>query len=156
MVLYIYVKCISLFYYYLPLEKGVALNLNKFESPSPKEAICQIWLKFALWFWIWRFLNFTNIFFAISILSPFRELNGSFTTLLLSPIGKGWGPSFERTWIPFSQGCFVPSLVKIGPVFLEKKMKKWKVYDNNNDDNGPQTNCDRKSSLRLRWTKNVK
>ena len=31
--------------------------------------------------------------------------------------------------------CFVPSLVEIGPVVLEKKMKMWKVYDNNNDAN---------------------
>ena len=32
------------------------------------------------------------------------------------------GPSFEQTWIPFTQGCFVPSLVEIGPVILEKKI----------------------------------
>ena len=30
----------------------------------------------------------------------------------------------------------MPSLVEIGPVVLEKKMKMWKVYDNNDDDNG--------------------
>ena len=29
---------------------------------------------------------------------------------------------------PFTQECFVPSLVEIGPVVLEKKMKMWKVY----------------------------
>ena len=38
------------------------------------------------------------------------------------------GSSFEQTWIPFTQGCFVPSLVEIGPVVLKKKMKMWKVY----------------------------
>ena len=47
---------------------------------------------------------------------------------------RGRGPSFEQTWIPFTQGCFVPSLVVIGPVVLEKKMKMRKVYDH--DDNG--------------------
>ena len=26
--------------------------------------------------------------------------------LLLSPLGRGRGPSFEQTWIPFTQGCF--------------------------------------------------
>ena len=49
----------------------------------------------------------------------------------------------------------MPSLVEIGPVVLEKKMKMWKVYDNaNNDDNnenggnkGKRTNFDQKSSL---------
>ena len=51
-----------------------------------------------------------------------------FTILKLSRFGKGRGPSFEQTWIPFTQGCFVPRLVEIGPVVIEKKMKMWKVY----------------------------
>ena len=34
---------------------------------------------------------------------------------------------WEQTWIPFTQGYFVPSLVAFGPVALEK-MKMWKVY----------------------------
>ena len=41
---------------------------------------------------------------------------------LLFPLGKGWGPSFEQTWIHFIQECFVPSLVEIGIVVLEKKI----------------------------------
>ena len=32
------------------------------------------------------------------------------------------GFSFEQTWIPFTQGWFVPRLVEIGPVVLEKKI----------------------------------
>ena len=49
--------------------------------------------------------------------------------------------------------CFVPRWVEI---VLEKKMKMWKVYDNNNDangdnnddnDDGQRTNFDQKSSL---------
>ena len=40
----------------------------------------------------------------------------------ISPIGEGHGPSFEQTWIPFIQECFVPSLVEIGSVVLEKKI----------------------------------
>ena len=43
--------------YYLPLEKGVAFLLNKLESPPPKDALCQIWLKLAQCFWRRRFLN---------------------------------------------------------------------------------------------------
>ena len=70
-----------------------------------------VWSKLARWFWA-RFLNFINVF------SLF---------LLLSPLGKGWGPSFVQTWIPFTQGYFVPSLVEISPVVLEK-MKMWRVY----------------------------
>ena len=46
-----------------------------------------------------------------------------FAISLLSLLGKGRGPSFEQTLIPFTQGCFVLSLVEIGPLVLEKKMK---------------------------------
>ena len=49
----------------------------------------------------------------------------------------------------------MPSLVVIGTVVLEKKMKMGKVYDINNKDNDnndkddrQQTNCDQKSSLK--------
>ena len=31
----------------LPLEKSVALHLDKLESPLPKDALCQVWLKLA-------------------------------------------------------------------------------------------------------------
>ena len=34
-----------LFHYYLPSKKDVALHLNKLESPSPKDALCQVWYK---------------------------------------------------------------------------------------------------------------
>jgi hypothetical protein len=39
-----------LFCDYLPLEKGVPLHLKKLESPSPKDELCQVWLKLAQWF----------------------------------------------------------------------------------------------------------
>ena len=39
------------FGHYLPLEMGVALCLNKLEFLSPKDALCQVWLKLVLWFW---------------------------------------------------------------------------------------------------------
>ena len=39
----------------------------------------------------------------------------------LSPLGRGQGLSFEHNGIPFTQGCFVSSLVEIGRVVLEKK-----------------------------------
>jgi hypothetical protein len=40
-----------LFRYYLPLEKGYPLILNKLESPSPKDDLCQVWLKLVQRFW---------------------------------------------------------------------------------------------------------
>ena len=36
--------------------------MKKFESPSPKDASCQFWLKLAQWFWRRRFFNFANVF----------------------------------------------------------------------------------------------
>ena len=36
-----------LFRNYLPLEKELVLHLNKPESPSPKNALCLVWLKSA-------------------------------------------------------------------------------------------------------------
>jgi hypothetical protein len=40
-----------LFCYYLPFEMGNPLHLNKLESPSPRDDLCQVWLKLAQWFW---------------------------------------------------------------------------------------------------------
>jgi hypothetical protein len=40
-----------LFCYYLPLEEGYPLPLNKLESPSPNDDLCQVWLKLVQWFW---------------------------------------------------------------------------------------------------------
>ena len=57
----------------------------------------------------------------------FLILSMHFRYFVIISLGKRWGPSFEQTWIPFTQGCFVPSSVEIGSVVLEKKMKMWKV-----------------------------
>ena len=56
------VNVFLLFLYYLPLEKDVVLHFNKLESPSPKDALCQIWLKLALWFLSrrWKYEKFTD------------------------------------------------------------------------------------------------
>ena len=63
---------------------------------------------------------------------------------------SGRGPSFDQTWIPFTQGCFVPTLVEISPVVLEEKIQMWNVYDNDDNDNDndrQRTNFDQKNSL---------
>ena len=52
-----FVNVFSLFRNYLPLEKGMALPLNKLESPSSKDALCQFG-----WFWRRGFFNFVNVF----------------------------------------------------------------------------------------------
>ena len=45
-----FVNAFSLFRNYLIFEKGVDLHLEIFESPLPKDALCQVWLKLARWF----------------------------------------------------------------------------------------------------------
>ena len=57
-----FINVFSLFRNYLPLEKGGTLHLNKLESPSPKDALCQVWLKLARWFWRrrWKCEKFTD------------------------------------------------------------------------------------------------
>ena len=56
-----------LFRYYLPLEKGGALHLNKLEPPSAKDALCQVRLKLVQWF-LRRiiFLKFRQCIFGIA------------------------------------------------------------------------------------------
>ena len=44
-----------------------------------------------------------------------------FRFFFLFPLEIGRGPSFEKTSIPFTQGCFALRFVEIGPVVLEKK-----------------------------------
>ena len=57
-----FINVFSLFRNYLPLKKGMALHLNKLESTSPKDTLCQVWLKLALWFWRkrWKCEKFTD------------------------------------------------------------------------------------------------
>ena len=79
-----------------------------------------------------------------------------FHYFVIISLWKRAGPPFEQTWIPFIQGCFVPSLVEIGKVMLEMKMKMWKFTDGRTDRR--RTTGDQKISLelQLRWAKNRK
>ena len=58
-----FVNLFSPFHDYLHLENGVALHFKKnFKSYSPKDALCQVWLKLAQWFWRRSFsFNFVNV-----------------------------------------------------------------------------------------------
>ena len=89
------------------------------------------------------FLNFVNVFSQFSFLSP---------------LGKEQGPSFEENWIPYTQGCFVPSLVENGQVVLEKKSKLGKVYwrtdRQTQTDDGWQVIRYAHLSFQVKWAKN--
>ena len=51
---------------------SVAIHLSKIKSLSPKDALCQVQLKLAKWFWGRRF-KFRWCIFAISKISPLRK-----------------------------------------------------------------------------------
>ena len=45
-----FVNIFSLYCNNIPLEKGMVQYFNKLESPLPKDVLCKVWLKLALWF----------------------------------------------------------------------------------------------------------
>ena len=55
-------QCICAISLLSPLGKERGPSFEQLESPSPKDALCQVRLKLAQWFWRRRFLNFVNVF----------------------------------------------------------------------------------------------
>jgi hypothetical protein len=55
-----------------PLGKGLSPSFVQFEHPSPKDDLCQVWLKLAKWFWR-RFLNDPISFLHFCDYLPFEE-----------------------------------------------------------------------------------
>ena len=72
------VNVFSQFCIYFPLEKGGALYLNQLESLLPKDDLCQVWLKLVG-----------------SEEEDLLNLSMYFAISYLSPLQKGFGPSFE-------------------------------------------------------------
>ena len=62
--------------------------------------------KLAQWLLRRIFLKMSMYFHNCTIISPWKRR----------------GPSFEQTWIPITKKSFVPSLVEISPIVLEKKI----------------------------------
>ena len=109
---FLFRQCILAIYH--PLEKSGTLHLNKPESPSPKNC--------AKYGWNWTSCSGEDF---VNVILLFRNY---------LPLEKG-GPLIWTNLNLFTKGCFVLSLVEIGPVVMEKKIKIWKVYDNNDNDN---------------------
>ena len=83
-----FINVFSLFQNYHPLEKGGALHLNKPESPLPKDALCQVWLKLDQWFWRRRFFNFVNVFSLFRNYPPLEKGGALHLNKLESPSPK--------------------------------------------------------------------
>ena len=66
----------------------LVLHLNKLESPSTKDVLCQDWLKLAQWFWRRRFLNFVNVFLLFPIYIPLEKAVALHLNKLESPSPK--------------------------------------------------------------------
>ena len=79
-------------------------------------------------------------------------LNSLYTRMLCAKLKL-----LQQSRITFTQGCFVPSVVEIGPVVQEKKTEILKVYDDNADNVVQRKTVIRRAplSLRLRWAKMV-
>ena len=82
-----FVNVFSQFHYNFTLEEGVALYLNKLESPSSKDALCQIWLKLAYPFRTNRFFNFDNVFLLFCNFFPLK-MGILYFNILKSPFPK--------------------------------------------------------------------
>ena len=95
-----FINVFSLFRNYLPLEKGGVLHLNKRESPSPKDALSQVWLKLAQWFWRRRFLNFVNVFSLFPNYLPFEKGGALHLNKLESPLPKD---ALCQVWLKLAQ-----------------------------------------------------
>ena len=63
---------------------NVEETIHKLESPSPKDALYQVWLKLAQWLWRRRFLNFVNVFSLLRYNLPWIKVR-PFISTNLSP-----------------------------------------------------------------------
>ena len=88
-----------------PWKRGRAFHLNKLESYSSMDTLCQVWLKLAQWFWRQFFLNVVNEFqlicyylnlFKTGVKSPFWIING--LVLLYSSVQNS--QSSDGQWRP--------------------------------------------------------
>ena len=83
-----------------PCRRACLFIWKESEFPLPKDALCEVWLKLALYFW-----SRNPYIFIVFII------------FLLSPLEKGRGPFFVKIWIPSTQGCCT---VEIGPLVLKR------------------------------------
>ena len=81
-------------------ENLLVLHLKKLESPSPKEALCQVQLKLAQWFWRRRFFNFLNVFSLFRNYIPLEKGGALHLNKLQSPLSKD---ALCQVWLKLAQ-----------------------------------------------------
>ena len=82
------VHVFSLFCFYLPLEKDVALYLNRHEFPLFKDALHQVWSKMALWVWRRKFENFVKVCLLFCYYLSFENVKALHFFKIGSPLPK--------------------------------------------------------------------
>ena len=102
------VNVFLLFGIYLPFEMGGPLYLNKHESTTPNDALCQVWLKLDQWFWSRIFIFIWSMYFCYSV--------------FIFPLKRA-EPLFEQTWVLLTEEFSMQCLVEIGPVVQYKIFK---------------------------------
>ena len=91
---------LSYFVIISPWEKGGALHLNKLESPSPKDALCQVWLKLAQLFWRRRFFKFVKVFSQFRNYLPLEKDGALHLSKLESPSPNN---ALYQDWLKLAQ-----------------------------------------------------
>ena len=115
----------------------MVFHLKKLVFPSTKDALCQDCLKLD------QYGSGEEDFLISSMYVHYL--------VIISP-WKRAGPSFEQTWIPFTQGCFVPCLDEIGPCSGSGEEWKCEKFTDRRTDRWTdrrRTKGDQKSSLEL-------
>ena len=106
-----FVNLYLFFRYYLPSAQSVTLHLNKVDSPSPKNDLCQIWLKLAQTHWKRRNFNFLNMYFLLfrdylplkmACLFIWTNLSPHYTKNLCAKFGLNWSAEDGRQAIRIS------------------------------------------------------
>ena len=93
----------------------MALHLNKLKSPSPKDALCQDWLKLVQWFWRRRFLIVVKLFFIIFHYLPFGKDLALHLKKLESPSPMD---TLCQVWLKLSQWFWRRRFLKFLNFFL--------------------------------------
>ena len=136
----------------------IIFPLYKFEPPSPKNALCQVWFKLAQWFW-GRFLNLVNVFSLFVITSPWKWV-GPFIWIYLSPLyPRILCAKFSWNWLPVSGSGEEDEMCKVydnieddkdeGQIWIRKTHYRWAKICSNH------TIFFLKKSFKIKYASNV-
>ena len=93
-----FVNVFLLFDNYLPSEKSGALHFNKLKFPSPKDALCQVWLKLIQWFLRRRFCYIVNVFLLFDNYLPLEKGGALHLNKLEFPLPRVLCAKFNWNW----------------------------------------------------------